>query len=91
MLFGLFCGLYEAGWSRERRADPPPASNCVLVAKQAAEVDILSGGRLRLGVGTGWNYVEYDSLNERFTNRGRRQVEQVELLRKLWQEPVRQF
>ena len=65
-----------------------PQRQTVLVAKQAAEVDILSGGRLRLGVGTGWNYVEYDSLNENFTNRGRRQIEQVELLRKLWQEPV---
>ncbi len=65
-----------------------PQRQTVLVAKQAAEVDILSGGRLRLGVGTGWNYVEYDSLNENFNNRGRRQVEQVELMRKLWQEPV---
>ena len=65
-----------------------PQRQTVLVAKQAAEVDILSGGRLRLGVGTGWNYVEYDSLNEKFSNRGRRQVEQIELLRKLWQEPV---
>ena len=65
-----------------------PQRQTVLVAKQAAEVDILSGGRLRLGVGTGWNYVEYDSLNENFTNRGRRQIEQVELLRKLWQEPL---
>ena len=65
-----------------------PQRQTVLVAKQAAEVDILSGGRLRLGVGTGWNYVEYDTLNEKFTNRGRRQIEQVELLRKLWQEPV---
>jgi probable F420-dependent oxidoreductase len=65
-----------------------PQRQTVLVAKQAVEVDILSGGRLRLGVGTGWNYVEYDSLNEDFHNRGKRQVEQVELLRKLWQEPV---
>lgn len=68
-----------------------PQRQTVLVAKQAAEVDILSGGRLRLGVGTGWNYVEYDSLNENFHNRGKRQVEQVELLRKLWQEPVVSF
>ena len=65
-----------------------PQRQTVLVAKQAAEVDILSGGRLRLGVGTGWNHVEYDSLNEKFHNRGKRQVEQVELLRKLWSEPV---
>ena len=68
-----------------------PQRQTALVAKQAAEVDILSGGRLRLGIGTGWNYVEYDSLNERFTNRGRRQEEQVEVLRQLWTEPVVDF
>ena len=62
-----------------------------LVAKQAAEVDLLSGGRLRLGVGTGWNHVEYDGLNEEFKNRGVRQEEQVALLRKLWAEPVVDF
>lgn len=65
-----------------------PQRQTVLVAKQAAEVDILSCGRLRLGIGTGWNYVEYNSLNEDFDNRGKRQEEQVELLRKLWREPV---
>lgn len=65
-----------------------PQRQTVLVAKQAAQIDILSGGRLRLGVGTGWNYVEYDSLNEHFHSRGRRQEEQIELLRKLWTEPL---
>ena len=65
-----------------------PQRQTVLVAKQAAQVDVLSGGRMRLGVGTGWNYVEYDSLNEDFANRGKRQEEQVELLRQLWREPV---
>lgn len=65
-----------------------PQRQTVLVAKQAAQVDVLSGGRLRLGVGTGWNYVEYDSLNEDFANRGQRQEEQVELLRQLWNAPV---
>ena len=65
-----------------------PQRQTALVAKQAAEVDILSGGRLRLGVGTGWNYVEYEALNEDFHNRGKRQEEQVELLRKLWTEPL---
>ena len=65
-----------------------PQRQTALVAKQAAEVDILSGGRLRLGIGTGWNYVEYDSLNEQFRNRGKRQEEQVEVLRRLWEEPV---
>ena len=61
-----------------------PQRQTVLVAKQAAEVAILSENRLRLGVGTGWNKVEYDALNEDFTNRGKRQAEQVELMRKLW-------
>ena len=65
-----------------------PQRQTVLVAKQAAEVDILSGGRLRLGVGTGWNPVEFDALNQDFSNRGARQAEQVELLRRLWAEPV---
>jgi len=65
-----------------------PQRQTVLVAKQAAEVDILSGGRLRLGVGTGWNYVEYDALNEEFGNRGKRQEEQVEVMRQLWADPV---
>ena len=68
-----------------------PQRQTVLVAKQSAEVDLLSGGRLRLGVGTGWNYVEYDSLNENFDDRGQRQEEQVELLRRLWLEPVLNF
>ncbi|MGE0601681.1 MAG: LLM class F420-dependent oxidoreductase [Dehalococcoidia bacterium] len=68
-----------------------PQRQTALVAKQAAEVDILSGGRLRMGIGTGWNYVEYDALGESFRNRGKRQEEQVELLRKLWSEPVVDF
>jgi probable F420-dependent oxidoreductase len=65
-----------------------PQRQTVLAAKQAAEIDILSGGRLRLGIGTGWNYVEYEALNEVFASRGRRQVEQVELMRRLWADPV---
>ena len=62
-----------------------------LVAKQAAEVDVLSGGRLRLGIGLGWNYVEYEALGENFKNRGRRVEEQVEVLRKLWTQPLVNF
>lgn len=65
-----------------------PQRQTALVAKQAATLDMLSGGRMRLGVGTGWNYVEYDSLNENFKNRGKRQEEQVEVLRELWGKPV---
>jgi probable F420-dependent oxidoreductase len=65
-----------------------PQRQTVLVAKQAAEVDVLSGGRLRLGVGVGWNPLEYEGLNEDFHDRGRRIEEQVDLMRKLWTEPV---
>jgi probable F420-dependent oxidoreductase len=65
-----------------------PQRQTALVAKQAAELDVLSGGRLRLGVGTGWNYVEYESLGADWATRGRRFDEQVELLRRLWKEPV---
>lgn len=65
-----------------------PQRQTALVAKQAAQLDLLCGGRLRLGVGTGWNHVEFDCLNEDFRNRGRRQEEQVALLRKLWAEEV---
>jgi probable F420-dependent oxidoreductase len=68
-----------------------PQRQTALVAKQAAEVDVLSGGRLRLGVGVGWNYVEYDALGENFKDRGRRQEEQIELLRRLWAEPLVSF
>jgi probable F420-dependent oxidoreductase len=63
-----------------------PQRQTALVAKQAAEVDLLANGRLRLGVGIGWNAVEYESLGKDFTNRGRRTDEQVELLRRLWTE-----
>jgi probable F420-dependent oxidoreductase len=62
-----------------------------LVAKQAAEVDVLSGGRLRLGVGIGWNHVEYEALGQNFHSRGRRSEEQVPLLRALWTQEVVNF
>ena len=65
-----------------------PQRQTVLVAKQAAEIALLSNNRLRLGVGTGWNKVEYTALNENFHNRGKRQAEQVELMRKLWTSDV---
>lgn len=61
-----------------------PQRQTVLVAKQAAEVAVLSGGRLVLGVGIGWNDIEYEGLGQDFHNRGRRMEEQVALLRELW-------
>lgn len=61
-----------------------PQRQTVLVAKQAIEVDVLSGGRFRLGVGIGWNEVEYQALGEDFHNRGRRSAEQIEVLRALF-------
>jgi probable F420-dependent oxidoreductase len=68
-----------------------PQRQTALVAKQAAEVDLLTGGRLRLGVGLGWNAVEYEALGKEFGNRGRRMAEQVRLLRRLWTEPAVTF
>jgi len=68
-----------------------PQRQTALVAKQAASLDVLSGGRLRLGVGLGWNEVEYISLNENFHNRGQRVEEQVALLRQLWTAPLVDF
>ena len=61
-----------------------PQRQTALVAKQAAEIDVLSGGRLRLGIGVGWNAVEYEALGEDFTNRGARSEEQIDLMRALW-------
>jgi probable F420-dependent oxidoreductase len=68
-----------------------PQRQTALVAKQAASLDVLSGGRLRLGVGLGWNEVEYTCLNENFHNRGKRIEEQVTLMRRLWTEPLVNF
>ena len=68
-----------------------PQRQTALVAKQAAEVDVLSGGRLRLGLGVGWNPVEYQALGQNFHNRGRRYEEQIEVLRALWTQEVVSF
>jgi probable F420-dependent oxidoreductase len=65
-----------------------PQRQTALVAKQAATLDVLCQGRLRLGVGNGWNEVEYMALGENFHNRGRRMEEQVKLLRQLWTQPL---
>ena len=68
-----------------------PQRQTVLFAKQAACLDVLCEGRLRLGIGTGWNDVEYTALNENFHNRGRRQAEQVAVLRALWTQRLVNF
>jgi len=68
-----------------------PQRQTALVAKQAAEVDLLTDGRFRLGIGVGWNPVEYEALGQDFSTRGRRMTEQVGLLRALWTEPTLTF
>lgn len=68
-----------------------PQRQTGLIAKQAAEADILSAGRLRLGIGVGWNHVEYEALGEEWKTRGARQAEQVEVLRRLWSEDLVSF
>ena len=65
-----------------------PQRETALVAKQAATLDVLCSGRLRLGVGTGWNEVEYVALSQEFSTRGRRQEEQLEVLRLLWTQEL---
>ena len=65
-----------------------PQRQTALVAKQAATIDLLSGGRMRLGVGIGWNKVEYEALDEPFGNRGRRFEEQIAVLRALWTDRI---
>ncbi len=64
-----------------------PQRQTALVAKQAACLDVLCGGRFRLGIGVGWNDVEFVALNENFHNRGRRSEEQVQVMQALWAEP----
>jgi probable F420-dependent oxidoreductase len=68
-----------------------PQRQTALVAKQAAEVDLLSNGRLRLGIGIGWNAVEYEALGQDFGSRGTRSGEQIDLLRRLWTEQTVTF
>jgi probable F420-dependent oxidoreductase len=68
-----------------------PQRQTALVAKQAASLDVLSGGRLRLGIGIGWNAVEYEALGANFKDRGARSEEQVQLMRRLWTEELVTF
>lgn len=85
VLFGFLAGVTRRiGFSTQVMI--LPQRQTVLVAKQAACVDVLSGGRLRLGVGIGWNAEEYVGLGENFGDRGARSAEQVEVMRRLWAE-----
>jgi probable F420-dependent oxidoreductase len=68
-----------------------PQRQTGVIAKQAAEADLLSGGRLRLGIGVGWNHVEYEALGADWKTRGARQAEQIEVLRRLWSEDLVSF
>lgn len=68
-----------------------PQRQTALVAKQVADLDLLSGGRLRFGIGVGWNYVEYDALGQDFATRGARADEQIALLRRYWSESLLSF
>ena len=68
-----------------------PQRQTALVAKQAATLDILTGGRFRMGVGLGWNTVEFEALGMNFHNRNKRMEEQIALMRRLWTEPVVDF
>ena len=61
-----------------------PQRQTALVAKQAAEIDVLCGGKLRLGIGVGWNFVEFHALGMNFNDRGARSAEQIEVMRELW-------
>jgi probable F420-dependent oxidoreductase len=87
VLFGYLAGVVP-GMELVTGVIILPQRQTVLVAKQAAEVDVLTGGRLRLGIGIGWNDVEYEALGQDFSRRGRRFDEQIGLLRRLWTEPV---
>lgn len=68
-----------------------PQRQTALVAKQVADLDLLSGERLRFGIGVGWNYVEYQALGQDFSKRGARADEQIGLLRRYWTEPLVSF
>ena len=90
VLFGFLAGLTE----RIKLSTGIlilPQRQTALVAKQAAEADALSGGRLRLGVGAGWNRIEFEALGAEFEGRGRRMEEQVSVLRALWTEELVTF
>ena len=90
VLFGFLAGLTKT-IQFETGILILPQRQTALVAKQTAVVDVLSKGRLRVGVGTGWNAVEYEALGKDFHNRGKREAEQISLLRALWTQEVVTF
>jgi probable F420-dependent oxidoreductase len=90
VLFGYLAGLLP-GMELVTGVVIAPQRQAALLAKQAVEIDLLTGGRFRLGLGIGWNDVEYEALGMDFSNRGRRFEEQIELMRRLWTEPVFDF
>ncbi|RAI58786.1 LLM class F420-dependent oxidoreductase [Roseicella frigidaeris] len=85
--FGFLAGLCRETTEFSTQVLILAQRQAVLVAKQAASLDVLCGGRFRLGVGVGWNPVEFTGLNENFANRGRRSAEQVEVMQRLWAAP----
>ncbi len=85
--FGYLAGLCRPTTEFSTQVLILAQRQAVLVAKQAASLDLFCGGRFRLGVGVGWNPVEFTGLNENFSNRGRRSAEQVEVMQRLWAEP----
>jgi probable F420-dependent oxidoreductase len=90
VLFGYLAGLTKA-IELVTGIIVLPQRQTALVAKQAAALDVLSGGRLRLGIGIGWNAVEYEALGANFKDRGARSEEQVQLMRRLWTEELVTF
>ncbi len=90
VLFGFFAGIApNLGYATDVMV--LPQRQTILAAKQAAQVDLLCGGRLRLGIGIGWNYVEYEGLGVPFKQRAARQEEQMALMRELWTKPIVNF
>jgi probable F420-dependent oxidoreductase len=85
--FGFLAGVCRPSTEFSTQVLILAQRQAVLVAKQAASLDVLCGGRFRLGVGVGWNPVEFTGLNEDFSNRGRRSAEQVQVMQALWAEP----
>src|ERR1044071_5881939 len=90
VLFGFLAGVTKSA-DFSTQVLILPQRQTALVAKQAASLDVLCGGRFRLGIGVGWNEVEFTGLNEDFHNRARRSEEQGEVVRALWAEPEIKF